>query len=53
MQTFIIDTPNTKRNPKAAPFTIKARDVEEAIDKIVAHMGDIWLRSEYSLRETR
>lgn len=47
MKTFIIDTPNTRRGPKATPFTIEARDLNEALDKIVAHTG------EYSLRETR
>jgi hypothetical protein len=49
---FIIDTPRSA-NGDGAPFTIEALDLDEALNKIVAHMGLIWQRGEYSLREVR
>lgn len=52
MPTFIINTPRSAKDG-STPFTIKARDLDGALDKIVAHMGCIWQRGEYSLREVR
>lgn len=52
MPIFIIDTPRSARG-KGVPFTQPARDLDEALDRIVAHMGIIWRREEYTLREVK